>query len=230
MTDGTDELAWNTANLSDERVQALKAQLLDRVTAHETRHRRLRMTVGGVSLAIALAAISISSVIRSAPPAWSAVPTLLPISADGPMVRACVTDLPSGSGPETGSLGLAPLVVERRGRSEAVLLGGRGVQGLCVSTPSSRDGGRTASPPLRDGQELSLAGNGGFVGQGSGDRYVYGRVSSRVVAVSVLTTAGTDVAASVANGSYVAWWPASAGVRSITARDAEGHALVEMKP
>jgi hypothetical protein len=232
MTDQMEHLVWATNDLPEDRLLTLKSELASSIARDSSQRRHVRIGAG-VGAVGATALVTVAASLLSGPAAgavWSAVPAPLTISMSDPMVQACLADLPVGTHDETGHGPLMPLVAERRGRSRAALLGGDDSQAICIATPTSRTGGRTVSPELAPGQDISVAGNGGSTDAASGDRYVYGRVSSGVTAVSITTTAGVDVTASVVHGSYVAWWPGPAGPATIAAKDSRGQMVAEAKP
>lgn len=221
---------WPVADLSMERRAGLKRTLLAELTRRNRRQHRVRFVTGA---AVATTAVSATvAMVLSSPPtataAWNAVPSPLTMSSHDPMVQQCLADLPKGSPSQLGRAELAPVVAESRGKSRAVLLGGDDSQGVCVATPTTRTGGRTLAPPLK-GHDISVAGNGGST-DGSGFRYVYGRVSARVASVAVVTTSGVHVTSSVAHGGYIAWWPGAEGPARIVAENANGDVIATNNP
>lgn len=232
MTHNIDDLVWTTNDLPVERRLGLKRDLVIRIARHDRRRRRLRVGAG-IGVTATAAASTIAVMLSSTPAAsaaWSAVPAPLTISVNDPMVAQCLADLPAGPSDQIGQAQLTPMVAERRGTSRAALLGGYDSQAICITTPTSRTGGRTLSPALPVGHDISLTGNGGSTDAASGDRYVYGRVSPRVDAVTVTTTTGLQVTASVAHGSYFAWWPGGAGPATITAEGLHRRVIATVSP
>lgn len=232
MTNNIEDLVWTTNDLPAERRLGLKRDLVTRIARHDRRRRRLRVAAGigvGATAAASTVAVMLSST-PAASAAWSAVPAPVAISVNDPMVQQCLADLPAGPSEYIGHAQLTPMVAERRGTSRAALLGGDDSQAICITTPTSRTGGRTLSPALAVGHDISLIGNGGSTDAASGDRYVYGRVSSRIVAVAVTTTTGLQVTASVAHGSYVAWWPGGAGPATVRAEGLSGQVIATISP
>ena len=226
-----DVMDWPVDDLTAERRADLKRDLMSELTRQGRRQRRLRLTAA--ALVVTAAGSTAAGVLLSSPPtataAWTAVPSPTAISVQDPLIQQCLAELPTGAPAQTGRAELTPVVAETRGASRAALLDGDDSQAVCIATPTTRNGGRTLAPPLKAGADLSLAGNGGS-SDGSGARYVYGRVSGRVASVEVRTTSGLHVTSSVAHGAYVAWWPGGQAPAKITASDANGTALVTLTP
>ncbi|MDQ1730941.1 MAG: hypothetical protein QOK10_1100 [Pseudonocardiales bacterium] len=231
MTDYVDDCVWACGDLTPARRAALKHDLVTRIGRDKRRYRRHVATAVGV--AAVAAAATVAAMLRFTPAAtasWSAVPRPLSIGFDDPMVQQCLAGLPAWPSELVGRAQLVPMVAEKRGTSRAALLGGGDSQAICIAVDKSRTGGRTLSPALPAGTEISVAGNGGSTDTDSGDRYVYGRVAPRVVTVSIVTTTGLHVTASVAHGSYVAWWPGGAAPATLTAEDVNGQLIARISP
>ena len=158
-----DTIEWRVRDLSLERRAVVKARLVEELLRQNRRHRRLRIAVGATVAAATASAITAMALLSpsTATAAWNAVPTPLPISLQDPMVLRCLADLPTAPPDQNGWSKVTTVVAESRGSSRAALLEGEDSQGVCVTTPSSRSGGRTDAPPLRAGQDMSLTGNGG---------------------------------------------------------------------
>lgn len=222
-----EEILGTTTDLESDRLANVKRHTKSRM-ARETRHlrrRQIAVTAGTLSLAAATAMTLMLTTTAPASASWSAIPAPLSMSLDDPMVAQCLASMSAGSMSKVGSPTLTVVVAERRGTSRAALLDSGDSQAICIATPTSRTGGRTLSSPLPAGQDILISGNGGSTDPSSGERYVYGRISRRIADVTVTTTGGTEVTASTANGSFVAWWPAGASPRSIAARAADGQVL-----
>lgn len=231
MTDIIDDRVWGAGDLSASRRVALKHDLVIRIASDDRRRRR--RVRSGVSLTVVAVAVTAAAMLTFTPAAsasWSAVPAPLSVGLDNPMVQQCLGELPAGPSEQLGQAQLVPLVAEKRGTSRAALLGSGDSQAICIAVGKSRTGGRTLSPALPAGQELSVAGNGGSTDADSGDRYVYGRVSPRVVTVSIVTATGLHVTASVAHGSYFAWWPGGAAPATVTAEDVNRQVIATISP
>lgn len=232
MTNNIDDVVWTTNDLPMEHQLGLKQDLMTRIARDDRRRRRLRFGAG-IGVAATAAAVGAAVMFASSPAAsaaWSAVPAPIAVSAGDPMLQRCLADLPTGPRDLVGHAPLTPIVAERRGTSRAALLEGADSQAICIATPTSRMGGRTLSPSLAVGNDISVSGNGGSSDAASGDRYVYGRVSSRVAAVAVTTTTGLQVTASVARGSFIAWWPGGAGPATITAEGLNDRVIATVRP
>ncbi|WP_427889130.1 hypothetical protein ACQHIV_37795 [Kribbella sp. GL6] len=231
MTDIVDDGVWAVEDLSASRRVGLKNDLLTRINREERRHRQ-RVAGGVAASVVAVAGAAVAAMLTFVPTAsasWTAVPAPLAISLDDPMVQQCLADLPDRPVGLVGKAQLVPVAAEKRGTSRAALLGGSDSQAICLEIGKSRGGGRTLSPALPPGHEISVAGNGGAIDAGSGDRYVYGRVSRRVMTVSVVTTTGLHVTASVAQGAYLAWWPGGSAPATLVAEDANHQVIATMK-
>jgi hypothetical protein len=231
MTDIVDDRVWDAGDLSASQRVALKHDLVTRIARDDRRHRQ---HVGaGVSVSVVAVAVTAAAMLTfttAASASWSAVPAPLSIGLDDPIVQQCLAGLPASPSEQVGQAQLVPMVAEKRGTSRAALLGSGDSQAICIGVDKSRTGGRTLSPVLPAGQEISVAGNGGSTDADSGDRYVYGRVSPRVVTVSIVTTTGLHVTASVAHGSYVAWWPGGAAPATVTAEDVNRQVIASISP
>jgi hypothetical protein len=227
-----DILDWPVDDLPVERRAAVKRVLLTQIHGERRRRRRARVATSAALAGTAATAV-VGSLLWSPQPAtaaWTAVPDPVAMTMTDPTVQRCLADLPPVvAGGEPGRQRFTSVVAERRGRSRAVLLDGAYSQGVCVTTPTARDGGRTVSPRVGPDRALTLAGNGGSTDAG-GFRYVYGRVSSRVVTVTVSTEGGLHVSSSVARGGYLAWWPGSDPPRRLIAQDDAGTTIARITP
>ncbi len=154
--------------------------------------------------------------------AWSAVPRPLAAPDAEELARTCSARLPAGTTPGGTSTPVTPVLAERRGTSSAVLMGGADNAGVCLQGRNFWAAGRTEAPPLKAGQALDVQENGGNVTEGDAARYVYGRAGSAVTAVSVDTSDGRRVTATVKDGFFFAWWPSGADPTTVTAADATG--------
>jgi biotin transporter BioY len=217
--------------LSDEAKSRARAAALAGVAAD--RHRRRRLVAGGsvaAGVIVACGIFAYSALLpSSAYASWTAIPEPASISADDPRLQVCTSSIPSGPADLIGSAKkLRPVVTEERGAFIATLLGGGDSLAICIFDDTNRSAGRTIAAPLPTGDSVSIIGNGGSLDKGEGARYVYGRVAEGVEGVTVLTSSGVQVTASVSGGYYLAWWPAPAGPASVTATAHNGTVLQKL--
>ena len=231
MTDMIEDRVWDVDDLPRSRRIALKHDLASRIVCDDRRHRgQVRSGIGVTLLAAAVTAAAMWTFTPQAIASWSAVPIPLSIALNDPMVQQCLEDMPTGLSEQVPRAELVPVVAEKRGTSRAALLSDEDSQAICITVGKSRTAGRTLSPALATGQNVSLTGNGGSTDADSGDRYVYGRVSPRAVMVEIVTTTGLHVTASVARSCYLAWWPGGAAPATITAEDANHQVITTIRP
>ncbi|WBQ03416.1 hypothetical protein [Kribbella sp. CA-293567] len=217
--------------LTDDGKSRARATVLAGVAGVERRRRR-NVVRGSVAAAAAVMAGVVTYPLlfpASAYASWTAIPRPVTISADDPRLGQCTSSVPSGPTDSVGSaLQLRPVVTEQRGDFTAALLGGGDSIAVCIFDDTNRSAGRTIAVALPAGSSVSLIGNGGSLDEGEGARYVYGRVAAGVEKVKVVTTEGVEVTASVADGYYLAWWPAPAGPATVTAFGRDGAVLQKL--
>jgi hypothetical protein len=181
------------------------------------RRSRLMMAVG-LAVAAAVAGVAIPGALRGGGDAygsWTPTPERLSDAAAAEAGATCRANfaVPDGVG--------RVAIAERRGEWTYVLLAGPGIQAMClmpddsVGQPitngddrfGSYDPDPPASPTLdpdRIDETTSM--------QGSTDEGWFicteGYVGSDVAGVTVHTSSGLDIEASVVDGRFAAWWPA----------------------
>ncbi|NML53951.1 hypothetical protein HHL19_32350 [Streptomyces sp. R302] len=176
-----------------------------------SRRLRLGIAAGTVAAGVcAWTAIGLLAGSDSAYASWTAVPDAVRLSDTTSLAASCEQRLPDGSMGPVGTGKLSPVLAERRGEITAVMLGNDNSAGVCLDGTDSLMAGRSEVPGLSGGEKLSVAGNGGKTNGEDAARYVYGRVSSDVVKVTVGTSDGRHVTATTANGYFFAWWPSGA--------------------
>lgn len=217
-----DQAILDVQDLTPVRAADLRADLLQRTlhlhrTAKRRRNTAASAAVAVVGTALGYAALAPTSTFAS----WTEVPSPLQVGIDDPIVDQCLLALPDGPAKLIGRAAPTPVLGERRGNFNAVLLGASDSISVCISDDTSRASGRTRAPALSPDEAISLIGNGGSLDE-EGARYVYGRVAVMVTGVDVRTSGGMHVTASVTDGYYLAWWPAPDAPASITASGARG--------
>lgn len=191
--------------------------------------RRTRTVVATAALVAAIGTWQAVSLISGAPPAsaaWAAVPAPLAGPEVAQLARTCTERLPVGTTPGGMSAPVSLVLAERRGTTEAVLMGGVDSTGVCLEGTDFWAAGRVEAPTLKEGQVLAVQGNGGNLTEGDSARYVYGRVDpAAAAAVTVDTSDERRVTATVKDGYFFAWWPSTADPVAVTAADAVGSAV-----
>ncbi len=204
---------------SADRVWSHVLETASREQAKGRKRRAFGISAAATSLAGALGFALVAPTSSFA--SWTEVPTPIQVHLGDPALASCLTALPAVR---------QPLVGERRGRFTTVLLTVDGGTSICiVDDDETLATASVPDPDLRRGQAISLLANGGVVDEG-GARYVYGRVAREVAGVTVLLEDGVRVTASVANGYYVAWWPAPGAPLTLTAIDESGDVLSTLTP
>ncbi|PYC88050.1 hypothetical protein C7C46_01925 [Streptomyces tateyamensis] len=159
---------------------------------------------------------------------WTPSPSAVAAAQVEELGQTCNQRLPHP--PAEQPPAMAPVLAEQRGAFSAVLLGSPDRIAVCVSGKHSWIAGYTDSPTLDPGQVLAVTGNGGKTSGSDAARYVYGRLSPSGAAVTVETSDGRHVTASVRDGYYFAWWPSAADPTKIIAADSAGSTVASTQP
>ncbi len=182
---------------------------------------------------------------------WSATPTAPASGETTGALQQCTSQLAGmqASGLPTG--GWQPVLTDTRGPFTAMILSSGGASATCFTGPSvttvnendtqgiqgsasehvSAGSATSASPssvsvlglggsttaPISRGSQSHLTTSGG-----QPYTFVQGQVGADVTGVKLLLSDATDVQATVADGSFVAWWPGSANATSAQIASASG--------
>jgi hypothetical protein len=182
---------------------------------------------------------------------WSAAPTAPASGETAGALAQCTAQLAhsSSTGSAIPSGGWQPVLTDTRGPFTAMVLSSGGASATCFDGPSftvvaanAQDGG-ASQHTLRVG---SAAGTGqssvsvfGLGAAGSGPitqasqahlttaggqpyTFVQGQIDDDVSAVTLVLADGSDVQATVADGSFVAWWPGTTDTASAQVTTASG--------
>ncbi|GAA0604045.1 hypothetical protein HPO96_18410 [Kribbella sandramycini] len=215
----------------DARRRAREAALAGAVQVQRGRRRLLAQGSAAVVTLVAGGVLTYSALFpASAYASWTAVPHGAAVAMDDARLQPCLSSIPAEPGEVVDAARFKPLVAEGRGDFTAVLLGDESSVLVCIYDQDNRSTGRVDAEALPTGSSVKLLGNGGSLDKGDGARYVFGPVAAGVSSVKVTTTDGTEVTASVADGYFLAWWPAPAGPVSVTALDRSNTVLQELIP
>lgn len=181
------------------------------------RRSRLMMTLG-LAVAAAVAGVAIPALLLGGGDAygsWTPTPERLSDAAAADAGTTCRANfaVPDGVG--------RVAIAERRGEWTYVLLAGPGIEAIClmpddsVGRPiangddffGSYDPDPAAAPTLAPDRIAETEHQEGSTSEGWFIR-TGGYVGSDVVGVTVHTSSGLDIEASVVDGRFAAWWPA----------------------
>lgn len=193
-----------------------------------SRMRRWRQTGLGAAAAAAIAAVLVIQPWASteAYASWTATPDQVDAATLHSLGATCSTRQRAHFSQVTA---MHPVVGEQRGNFYAVLLGGDQAVSACVEVPSGELGGLTQLSGAPAPAPVALDANPGLLSGPDAFRIAYGRVSTSVATVVVQTADGRSVTASTANGYFLAWWPSGAAATAVTAKDAAGTTLGQVK-
>lgn len=196
-------------------------------------HRSWRRWAGAAVAVAAGAALILAGTLfwagPGASPAWAAEPDQLTGAALQSARSHCDSALQGVHGlgmPQT----VSAVVAEQRGATSSVLIASPTSLGVCIGTTNARLSGIVQLSPLKPGTTLSVDGQPGVMNGESPTRVVVGRVSGVARTVTVVTTDGRRVTASVQSGYYLAWWPSGADAVSIKAVDVHGSLIGQVAP
>jgi hypothetical protein len=220
--------------LSSASIAAHRNRLVREIATPHRRQvsRGLALRGGGAFAAVgaATAAVLVLFVGARAPNAfagWSATPTRPASGQTASALSRC------GAGPAGAAERWRPVLTDTRGPFTAMILQSANGTATCVTGPSfttisanAVPGGAAGgilgvgSPAAAAHPDVSMMGStSGPISQASqvqltasGQPYtvVQGQVRSGVTGVTVVLSDGSDVRATVAHGSLVAWWPGAA--------------------
>jgi hypothetical protein len=207
-----------------ERADAAFARIVatpsdDPVPVEPDRPRRRRRLLVPVGLAGAAAGVALSALLLgggNAYGSWTPTPEPLADAAAAKAAATCRAVLGVADGGELVA------VAERRGEWTYLLLAGQGTEAVCLmpddlvgQKPTDREDvfgsydPDAAAPPALDPDRIiettSMQGStdeGWFI-------WSEGYVGSDVTGVTVHTSSGLDIEASVAGNRFAAWWPSS---------------------
>lgn len=192
------------------------------------RQRRGALTTLAFALIASLALGITLTQTKATYASWQAQPTPLDVADEGqPAVDSCLASLRENRPDESAATAArSGLIAEVRGDITATLLRGPSDLALCVVAPRSSHTAWTPTDqnPLSREELVRVVGNGGSL-DGDEPRYVYGRVSRDAADVVVTLADGTRVAASVAKGYFLAWWPMATAPSTVSAMAENGKIL-----
>ena len=181
---------------------------------------------------------------------WSATPTRPTGSQTTTALGQCTARLASAGGPQSGipTSDWHPVLTDTRGPFTAMILQSGSASATCLTGPSftttaannAQPGGATqhtlsagtSGPP----PAVSIMGLGGTstgpISQASQSQFttsdrqpytlVQGQVAADVTKVTLVLSDASNVRATVANGSFVAWWPGNANATTARLTGAAG--------
>ncbi|MGE9351046.1 hypothetical protein ACQP60_16390 [Isoptericola variabilis] len=215
---------------------ALQAILGTARRATPMRRRARPAVLAGAAAAGVVAVAGAAAVVwwpapQAAYASWTAVPaTVTPAAAEAD-VQQCESvahGITEGEdGPHVEDVPISPVLAERRGDYTYVLLAGDGATGECLVTTRASGatdvvGGDAVLASVADepgARDVTTVGAGtaswseGDTGDGALTS-AYGRVGADVASVSVVTTAGERVEATVQDGWWAVWAPGEASLRT----------------
>lgn len=162
---------------------------------------------------------------------WTAVPSAVTPAAAETDAQQCETvahGIAEGAdGPHVEDVPISPVLAERRGDYTYVLLAGDGAAGECLVTTQASgatdvvgaDAVLASVPDEPAAREVSTA-EAGTASWSEGDTgdgaltSAYGRAGTDVASVSLVTTAGERVEATVQDGWWAVWAPGEASLRT----------------
>ena len=183
---------------------------------------------------------------------WTATPTAPASGETAGAVEHCTAQLAGAAGPQSSipAVGWKPVLTDTRGPFTAVILQSASASATCFNGPSltsimtsSTQGsgasehvlgmGSASGAPPSSVSVMGLGGSGsGPISTASlshlttsgGQPYTFlqGQGVAGVTGVAVVLSDGTNVQASVGDGSFVAWWPGSANATSARVASAAG--------
>jgi hypothetical protein len=185
---------------------------------------------------------------------WTATPTRPSSGETASALARCTGQLGGTSGGGSGlpTAGWQPLLTDTRGPLTAMVLQSGGATATCINGPSftstaatPESGGasntkhvlgvaaRVGSHPVSSVSALPPGGAGPIsqatqqqlTANGHPYSFVQGQVAAGVTAISFTLSDGSKVQATVADGSFVAWWPGSATATSADVTSATGTAM-----
>jgi hypothetical protein len=198
------------------------------------------------------AIVTIAALSAGAAPAfagWTATPTAPASGETASALAQCTAQLGGQGGGQSGlpTDGWQPLLTDTRGPLTALVLQSGGATATCISGPSfastagTPEGGGSfntehklgvaagsnpvssvsALPPGGAGP-ISQASQQQLTANGQAYTFVQGQVAAGVTGLSLTLSDGSTVQATVADGSFVAWWPGSATATSAAVTSATG--------
>jgi hypothetical protein len=205
--------------------------------------------VGAVTVAVVLALAGAGA--SNAFAGWTATPTAPASGEAASALAACTSRLAGSGGGQSGvpAGGWQPLLTDTRGPFTAMILEAAGATATCLTGPSftsteanaaqdsasqhvqSSATASAGTPPV-----VSIMGLGGSSsgpiseasqsqqssGGGQPYTFVQGQVAAGVSGVTLSLSDGNNVQATLADGSFVAWWPGSADTTSAQLASASG--------
>ena len=172
-------------------------------------------------VAVALALVA-GGPLGSGAAAWSAVPETPAAAAAQQLAAACEKAIAAASFP-IAVRAATPALAETRGTSSAVLSVGSDQLHLCVSGPTHSFQSVISSGSLPSGAIGAVEYVDGYRTGGDPLRVLVARVSSEVAGpVTVDTSDGLKVTATLDHGLALAWWPSNADAISVAVTRIDG--------
>lgn len=191
--------------------------------------------LAGAAAAAVVAVAGVATVWWPASPAafasWSAVPSDVTPAEVADRAEACDTvahGVAEGEdGPHLEDVPISPVLAEQRGDYTYVLLTGEGATGECLVTTQASgatdvvggDAVLTSAPAAPGPRDVTTVhvGTASWSEGDTGDGALtsaYGRAGADVASVSLVTTAGERVEATVQDGWWAVWAPGEASLRA----------------
>ncbi len=225
--------------LTDARLLTRERHLVQEITASRRRRQRRRIVLGGAGLVAGgvTAALVVLLGAGTAPAfaAWTASPTA-PAPGELAAAETACAARPPNPPPGVPALPTEVALADTRGPFTLLLFGtntaGSGVL-LCMSGPDGTQlsiaaGNNQPAPPGAGQVTLDRL----QAGSANGKPYTVaeGSAGSEVSAITLALTDGSQVAATVGNGLFLAWWPGTATVTSATMATPSGTTTQAINP
>lgn len=205
--------------LTADRRAAVRSTVVWAVAAPTPSRPWIRRRIAAIALSIGAAAVlAVLGLLQPwvTPAAtWASVPERADAATTASLGSACTAGITARHFPMSVAAA-TPVLAETRGTSTAVLLASPSQVQICVTGP----GGEFDSLGVYQVEPLSATGRGvvdGIPGSRQGGnplRVIFGRLDSGTDMVTVKTTDGLSVTASVATSGtlayFLAWWPSHA--------------------
>lgn len=161
----------------------------------------------------------------SALASWSANPTTPDRTVASSAQAECDEHLSELADLQRTDLPHDPVLVEQRGDITTVLTVGAASSGYCLSLPKEMLAGVSTAAALADGDEIDIVASPLLSGRDGTVHVLVGQATPAVDGVSIHTSEGEQVHASLSDGWFVAWWPASLDATAVVALDKSGQTL-----
>ena len=236
--------------LSSDWIAARRDHLVREITTPHRQPVSRRLAVRGAAALASVGAATAAALVAfggtgaaNAFAGWSATPTTPASGETAAALAQCTSRLASRGQSGIPAASWQAVVTDTRGPFTAMILDSDSVTATCLSGPSftttqasnAQGGGMVLSPgstppavsmqglgtpgsgPISHATESQLTPNGG-----QPCTFLQGQVAADVTGVTLVLSDGSNVQATVADGSLVAWWPGTATATSAQLASASG--------